>query len=165
MFDTTIMLNFINYIGKRGKLIDGSIMTTKWICFFIPLFPLASFRFWLYGVEQNYFYQKNLIDDSVAVEIPLDWIHITFVYSVYFFLAALTSFLFQNNPLVLTFSIIFICIYSLHIFLKYWERKLYELDKTQTFQCDKCKAKFHILKLNITHDYFQCPKCKTVNTI
>jgi hypothetical protein len=159
------MLSIINYIGKRGKLIDGSIITTKWICPFIPLFPLASFRFWLKGGEPNFLYQGKLIDDSVAVEIPLDWINITIVYSVYLFLAALAAYLFQNNPLVLTFSIAFVCVYSFHIFLKYNEKKLHEIDKSQTFQCDKCKAKFHILKLNIAHDYFQCPKCKTVNMI
>lgn len=159
------MLNIINYIGKRGKLIDGSVMSTKWICPFIPLFPLASFRFWLNGAEPKTFYQGKMIADSVAVEIPLDWINVTFVYSVYLFMAAFISFLFQYNTLTLIFSIVFICVYSLHIFFKYREKQLYEIDDTQTFQCEKCKAKFHILKLNIEHDYFQCPKCKTVNTI
>jgi len=159
------MLNIINYIGKRGKLIDGSVITTKWICPFIPVFPLSSFRFWLNGVEPKTFYQGKLIADSVAVEIPLDWINITIVFSVYSFAAAFSSFLFQSNTLTLIFSLVFISVYSFHLFLKHREKQLYEIDNSQTFTCEKCKAKFHILKLNIAHDYFQCPKCKTVNTI
>ena len=159
------MFNFINYIGKRGKLIDGSIITTKWICFFIPLFPLASFRLWLKGAEPKIFYQRKLFVGSLFVEIPLDWINITSVYSTYFFVAAFASYLFKNTTFVLILSAIFILIYSLNIFLKYWEKKLFEIDKTKTFQCEKCKAKFHILKLNIVHRYFQCPKCKSVNLI
>ena len=159
------MFNFINYIGKRGKLIDGSVMTTKWFCPFIPLFPMASFRIWPDGSETKTLYQRKLFLKSLSVGIPLDWINISFIYSVYFFLFAFVSYLFRTNTLVLIFSIIFICIYSLHIFLKYWERKLFEIDKSETYQCRKCKAKFNILKLNIVHGYFQCPKCKTVNLL
>ena len=159
------MLNFINYIGKRGKLLDGSVITTKWFCLFLPLFPLASFRLWTEGEDIRTFYQRKLFVKSLTVEIPLDLINITFIYSVYFFLFAFVSYLFRSNTFVLVFSIIFICVYSLHIFLKYWERKLYEIDKTETYQCSKCKSKFNVLKLNIAHGYFQCPKCKTVNLL
>lgn len=159
------MFNFINYIGKRGKLIDGSVMTTKWFCPFIPLFPMASFRIWPDGAETKTLYQRKLFVKSLSVEIPLDWINISFIYSVYFFLFAFVTYLFRSNTFVLIFSIIFICIYSLHIFLKYWERKLFEVDKSETYQCRKCRAKFNILKLNIVHGYFQCPKCKTVNLL
>ena len=159
------MLNFVNYIGKRGKLIDGSIITTKWFCIFAPLYPLASFRFWIDGDEPKNYYQKKLFIKSLSVEIPLDWINITFVYSVYFFLFAFASYLLRSNTFVLLLSTVFIFIYSLHIFLKYWEKKLFEIDKSKTFQCEKCKAKFNILKLNIVHRYFRCPKCKTVNLL
>jgi len=160
-----IMFNFINYIGKRGRLIDGSVITTKWFCLFIPLFPLASFRFWTDGAETNILYQRKLFVKSLSVEIPLDWINIAFIYSVYLFLFAFASYILKNNTLVLIFSVAFIGVYSLHVFLKYWEKKLFEIDKSETYQCSKCKAKFNILKLNIVHGYFQCPKCKTLNLL
>jgi hypothetical protein len=159
------MLNFFNYIGKRGKLVDGSVMTTKWFCLFVPLFPTESFRMWLDGAAPKTFYQRKLFVKSLSVGIPLDLINITFIYSVYFFLFAFASYLMRSNTFVLIFAVIFIMIYSLHIFLKYWERKLFEIDKSETYQCEKCKAKFNILKLNIAHGYFQCPKCKTVNLL
>ena len=159
------MFSIINYIGKRGKLIDSSIITTEWICFFIPLFPLTSFRLWTDGTEPKTFYQRKLFVNSLSVKIPLDWINITSVYSAYLFVAAFASYLFKNTTFVLIFSAMFLSIYSLNIFLKYWEKKLFEIDKTKTFQCKKCKAKFNILKLNIAHKYFQCPKCKSVNLI
>jgi hypothetical protein len=165
MFVLQIMFNLINYIGKRGKLIDGSVITTKWVCFFVPLFPMESFRLWLNGAELKTFYQRKLFVKSLSVGIPLDLINITFIYSVYFFLFAFASYLLRSNTFVLIFTIIFICVYSLHIFLKYWEKKLFEIDKSKTYQCEKCKAKFNIMKLNIAHAYFQCPKCKTVNLL
>jgi len=158
------MNSFINYIGKRGKLIDGSIMTTEWFCFLIPLFPRASFRLWIDGAKPKTFYQRKLFLNLLSVEIPLDFINIFFIYSVYFFVFAFASYLLKSNTLVIVFAIIFIGIYSLHIYLKYKEKELFEIDKSQTFQCRKCKAKFNILKLNIAHDYFQCPKCKSINT-
>lgn len=158
------MLNFINYIGKRGKLVDGSVITTKWFCVFAPLFPLASYRFWAEGAEPNLFYQRKLFAKSLSVEIPFDWIHVTLVYSVYLFIAAFASYLFQSKTSVIVFSVMFLCVYSLHIFLKYSEKKFYVIDKEKPFQCKECKTKFNILKLNVKHKYFQCPKCKSVNT-
>jgi DNA-directed RNA polymerase subunit RPC12/RpoP len=49
--------------------------------------------------------------------------------------------------------------------LKYKEKDLFEIDNSKIYLCEKCKAKFNILKLNIAHKYFQCPKCKSVNLI
>ncbi len=158
------MLNLINYIGKRGKLVDGSVITTRWVCFFAPLFPLDSFRFWLGGKEPKTFYQRKLFANSLSVEIPLDWINVSLVYSVYLFIAAFASYLLQSKTFVIVFSVMFFCIYSLHVFLKYSEKKFYAIEKEKTFQCEKCKAKFNILKLNVKHKYFQCPKCKSVNS-
>jgi hypothetical protein len=155
---------FINYIGKRGKLIDGSIMTTEWNCLIIPLYPLASFRIWLNGKEPNFFYQRTVVRRSLYAHIPLDWINVTMIYSVYLFIAAFAAFLFQKNTFVIIFAIAFACVYALNIVLKYDEKKFYEIDKTRTFECERCKGKFNILKLNIKHKYFKCPKCEMINS-
>jgi len=159
-------MSFFHFIGFRNKLIDDSVISTKWFCIIIPIFPLSSFRLWLNVKPQKFLYflkTKNTIKQSI--QIPLDLINVFFVYSMYTALGIILISFFNNQTLIIISIILFIILYGIFFLFKYYERDLFEIDKEKKFECTKCHSQFHILKLNIAHGYFVCPKCNEINDI
>ena len=65
------------YIGKR-RLEDGSFITTKWVCIFVPIFPLYSFRVTAKGFATGPW--NNLRTPMRGHRVPMDWQKVAKIY-------------------------------------------------------------------------------------
>lgn len=76
------------FYGHKDVAPDGSYTTTEWFTiFWIPIFPISSFRVLPKGDSTNYLYYSS--EEFYYRHIPLDWKHIRKVYAVDFVIAGI----------------------------------------------------------------------------